>query len=127
MNRSGAFDMKGLALISLFSLAGGFLNGFIGAGGGVIMMLAMLCMRRAGGEKNAEFAGTAAAVMAFSIVSSIVYWATGRVDWELVPSMLLPAVLGGALGGALLRRIDPTLLRFVFSFLVLYSGVSMLM
>ena len=115
-------------LTSLFSFVGGLVNGFIGAGGGVVMMLGLSYARKIGvaGEKNGEFAGTCAAVMVFSIVSSIAYAVSGRVEWSLLPQMLPAAVVGGAVGGALLKKFDPVFLRFLFSFLVLYSGVSML-
>lgn len=114
--------------LPLFAFVGGLLNGFIGAGGGVVMMLALIYFKRRAEKrgKNTEFAGTAAAVMVFSIVSATVYALTGRVDWSLIPPMLPAAVIGGAIGGALLKKINPTFLRLLFSFLVIYSGVSML-
>ena len=115
-------------LIALFSFVGGLLNGFIGAGGGVVMMLGLSYARRLGvvDNKNGEFAGTCAAVMVFSVVSSVAYAISGRVEWSLLPPMLPAAAIGGAIGGALLKKLDPIFLRLLFSFLVLYSGVSML-
>ena len=117
--------LKKLALPA-FSLVAGFFNGFIGAGGGVVMMLALLCLRRLSSqkEKNAEFAGTGAAVMVFSIVSSAVYAFTGRVEWSLALPMIPIAAIGGAIGGGLLKKIDPTALRLLFSLLVFYSGIT---
>lgn len=119
---------KKTIITAAVAFIGGFFNGFIGAGGGVIMMLGLYFLRRFDDSevKNREFAGNGAAVCVFSLVSSATYALTDRVEWSLLPPMILPAAIGGAVGGALLKKIDPVLLRFVFSFVVLYSGISML-
>lgn len=119
--------IKAIAIAAV-AFVGGFTNGFIGAGGGVVMMLGLSFLSRFDDSevKNREFAGNGAAVCVFSLVSAVTYALTDRVEWSILPTMILPAIVGGAAGGALLKRIDPIVLRLIFSFVVLYSGVSML-
>lgn len=119
--------IKAIAIAAV-AFVGGFANGFIGAGGGVVMMLGLSFLSRFDDSevKNREFAGNGAAVGVFSLVSAVTYALTDRVEWSILPTMILPAIVGGAAGGALLKRIDPIVLRLIFSFVVLYSGVSML-
>ena len=116
---------KAIFIAFLSSLAG-VINGFVGTGGGIIMvfLLFRLC---GGGEENTKivFARTLLTVFPMSFAALTVYLRNSAVDTELILRVALPAALGGIAGALLMDRIDKRLLNLIFSFLVIYSGISM--
>jgi uncharacterized membrane protein YfcA len=86
-------------------------GGFFGAGLGIVLLavLGVLCadsLVRLNAVKQ---------VVSFlvNIVAAACFALTGYVRWELVPVMAVAALVGGAAGSRLARRVDPTLLRRV--------------
>ncbi len=121
------FKKRGLSrlfFVLIFSLAG-FLNGFAGAGGGMVTGVLLPFFFKEEEKKNA-FAYTALAVLLYSAVSATGYLFLGRLPVDTALSNVLPALVGGALGGFLLRKINPALLQGVFALLLIYSGVRFL-
>ncbi len=109
--------------------AAGFLNGLLGAGGGILLVFALSAMNP---DKSPEgvrdnFAATIAAVLPVTLFSAILYASDGRMDFSAVTPLILPAVLGGAAGAWLLSRINTNLLKKLFAVLVIYSGIRMLL
>ena len=100
-------------------------NGFFGAGGGMVLAVT-LPFFLSDDEKHLLFAYTALGVLLASAVSASVYLADGRVSVSAVSARILPAVLGGSIGGLLLSRINPALLKLLFSLIIIYSGVRFL-
>ena len=96
----------------------GILNGLLGTGGGIPLWFAVNAQK----DRRTAFATASAGVLILSLVSVILY----RTNAPLVPASmtfsLWFAVLGGALGAALLKRAPLALLRLVFSFLLIGSG-----
>ena len=118
---------KGKKHMSLFLLflvfaAAGFLNGFSGAGGGMVLGIFLPPLFREE-ESNQAFAYMALAVFLFSLSSAIVYFFTGRITLDQAFSPFLPAVIGGVIGGYLLEKINPILLKCLFAGLLIYAGV----
>lgn len=112
-------------LVSLFFLAG-LLNGLAGAGGGMVTALGLPFYFERDGSRDA-FAYTALAVLLFSTVSLFAYSLRGDLSVEAAAGNILPALVGGAIGGALLTRIRPVLLKLLFALLLLYSGVRFIL
>ena len=83
-------------------------GGYFGGGIGFLMLAALtiagLSVRAAGATKN-----VLAAVMNASAV--LIFLFTTRLDWSRVGVLAVGAVVGGALGGWLLRRANEKLLR----------------
>ena len=83
-------------------------GGYFGGGIGFLMLAALtiagLGVRAAGATKN-----MLASVMNFSAVLIFVF--TSKLDWPRVGVVAAGAVVGGVLGGWLLKRVNETLLR----------------
>ena len=112
----------------LLYAAGGFavgiLNGFLGAGGG---MLAVPLLKRQGlAQKNAQ-ASAIAVIFPLTAVSAAFYLFTHKVAFpQALP--YLPAGLVGALCGVwLLPRLPDKLLRRLFAIFMLWAGIRMLL
>jgi hypothetical protein len=86
-------------------------GGFFGAGLG-IMLLAVL------GLFSTEPLGRVNALkqalsFVINLVAAVFFAFSGEVRWQLVPVMAAASIVGGVLGGRLVRVIDPTMLRRV--------------
>ncbi|MBR6559297.1 MAG: sulfite exporter TauE/SafE family protein [Clostridia bacterium] len=117
-------------LIAPGLLAGG-INGLFGCGGGIITMLVLsryLSGDRGDKERTRRiFASTVLSVIPMSLGSAIVYGTLGAVESEDVLPLILPALLGGMAGALLLSRINTGLLKKIFSALVIWSGIRLMM
>ncbi len=119
--KSDLVPVSALWLFGIF-FAAGFLNGFSGAGGGMVTGVFLPRLFR-DKDHNTAFAYTALAVFLFSLVSAVIYLLLGRITLAGAWQPLFPALLGGAIGAYLLQRIDPILLKCLFAGLLIYSGV----
>lgn len=79
-----------------------------------------------GDEKKSLFAYVALGVLFTSAVSASVYLADGRISVAAVSPRIIPALLGGGIGGLLLSRVNPAFLKVLFSLVIIYSGVRFL-
>ena len=112
----------------LVGIAAGTLNGLLGAGGGIIIVYAVtrlkLCTE---GDKNGAFSTALCVMLPVSIVSCLIYILRGHISLQGFGVFVLPAVIGGALGGILLGRIKPDILKKAFAGLIVISGIILIM
>lgn len=106
----------------------GFVNGLLGAGGGIIVTY---FLARALDDENKKdggiFANAVATMLPISVFSFAVYLVRGYFSFDRgFLYLLLPGVLGGILGAFLLSKINSRVLKIAFSLLVVVSGISMI-
>ena len=111
-------------LLPLLCFAGGVLNGFLGTGGGMVLTLSLRAAYP--GKEKCALAISTACVLSFSVLTTILYFTAGHLVPSGALSVLLPSLLGGALGAALLGRVGTPFIKTVFSLLLLISGMRML-
>lgn len=122
MQKSGFFV---IALLLLGCLCG-FLNGLLGAGGGIPLVVGMQCLFGNKVPNGKRFYVTTLAVMLpLSLFSAYRYAQKGAFPFSLFYKLILPAVLGGALGAFLLRVVPIRILGRIFATVVLLSGILM--
>ncbi len=117
---------KGVKL-SLAGLLAGVINGLLGAGGGIIIIYAL---NNIVGEKeldkNGAFATALCIMLPISLLSVLIYSSRGHVSMEGFGVFLIPAIIGGALGGVLLGKLKASFVKKLFAGLVIVSGVLLL-
>ena len=105
----------------------GFINGLLGAGGGII---AVFALRLALGDELSDtrdvFANALCITLPISAVSCLSYALHGNLKINGIGLYVIPAILGGALGGVLLGKLKATTLRKLFSALVVISGILLI-
>ena len=112
----------------LVGVAAGMLNGLLGAGGGIIIVYAVTRLKLcAEGDKNGAFSTALCVMLPVSVVSCLVYMSRGHTSPEGFGVFILPAVIGGALGGILLGRVRPDILKRAFAGLIVISGIILIM
>jgi len=111
---------------SLFFIGGicaGFVNGLLGAGGGIIIVYLLSYLLKNTLKHRDIFANTLCVMFPISIVSCIVYALRGDMNIPNVSLFVLPAIIGGIVGGFFLSKINTSLLKKLFSALVVISGI----
>ncbi|MGL5817621.1 MAG: sulfite exporter TauE/SafE family protein [Phycicoccus sp.] len=100
----------------------GLATGIVGAGGGFLVVPALVLL---GGLPMPVAVGTSLVVIAMKSAAGLVgYLASVRIDWDLAALVATAAVLGGMLGGRLAGRVEPDRLRRGFGWLVVLAGTS---
>ena len=120
------FEKHRRAVLFLVGIAGGFLGGLLGAGGGIVFIFALRYLL--GGEEGERgvFAMSLLAVFFCAVSTFLCYTARSVAVPPQAFVYVLPAVAGGICGSLLLFLIDPRWLRLVFGAVVVYSGIVML-
>lgn len=119
-------DIKWLWL-GMGGLIAGFINGMLGAGGGIIVIFVLTRMLGDSiTEKNAVFAHALCVMLPLSLLTCILYGARGHMTLEGFGVFALPAILGGLCGGALLGRLGDRAMRRGFAGLVIISGILLM-
>lgn len=113
MKQNGRFALTG-------ALAG-LANGFFGAGGG--LFLVPLLTRWCGLAPRRAFATSVAVILPLSLCSAAIYFFKGALDFHGCWPYLLGGFAGGAVSGAVFKRVPLTFLRRAFGVLILYGGV----
>ena len=108
--------------------AAGFINGFLGTGGGIILILAAPFIDRKGSNTDPRdrFAETLVVTMIFSAVSAVSYFGRGNADFDGIGVYAAPALFGGAIGAYLLGVLSPKITKKIFAALVTVAGIVMI-
>ena len=104
---------KNRLTLALFATLAGFLNGLLGAGGGIILYFVI--RKLYGGENRVAFRMNIVAILLFSLISSTVYYFHGNLDISACLPYLPVALLGGAIGAFLLPHLKISFLPFLKS------------
>lgn len=124
MNRSSE-HLPGLIAAAF---ACGIVTGLLGAGGGVIVTLTFAhYASKFFDDKRDIFANTLCVVLPVSVTASVRYLTLGYVGLKEILPYAIPAVIGGLLGGFLLKKFKPGFVNTVFALITVWSGAYMLM
>ena len=114
---------------NLFSQAGfgaliGFINGFFGGGGGMIVVPVLEKIFRF--EPRNSHATSIALILPITVISAIIYLIGAKIDWVILGVCTLGVVLGGAGGALILKKIKSRLVGYLFCAVMLIAGIRLL-
>ncbi|MBQ8914943.1 MAG: sulfite exporter TauE/SafE family protein [Clostridia bacterium] len=120
--------LKKGALILIGGAIGGFINGLLGAGGGIILLwvLARLNPEKGGNAVRDNFAAVVLTVLILSCASAVTYSAKNGIDTKSLLTLAVPGMAGGVLGAYLTDRLNTDILKLVFSILIIIAGINMI-
>ena len=112
-----------LVSIGLFA---GLLSGFVGVGGGIIIVPALVFFL---GLTQHQAQGTSLFVLMLPVVSFAVlnYWKSGNVKWEYGLVIAMTFIVGAFLGSKLSLKISPGLVQLIFGILMAYISFRMIL
>ena len=112
-----------ISLIVIGLLAGVF-SGFMGVGGGVIMIPLMIVLL---GYSQHEAQGTSLAVLAIPVtfLAAYNYYNAGHVNWKFALIIGLSFVVGGYFGSKFAISINQAMMKKVFSVILLFIAIKM--
>ena len=118
---------KALPYLLATGLLSGFLNGLLGAGGGIPIVFSLSFLLGDSLEDPRDLYANALCVMLpISSVSLVRYAVAGRLVTEDFWLYAIPAALGGITGGFLLGKLKASFIKRLFAALVIYSGVLLI-
>ncbi len=110
--------------LSLIGLISGLVNGFFGAGGGLIIVP----MLKKFDTKNSKVvhATTLGCVMFMCLSSSVIYLLDGVFDFKLILFCTIGSLIGSAVSVKLLKNLKNVYIDLIFSFVLIVAGVSLI-
>lgn len=119
-----ARDGMAIGRMVLDGLVVGMVTGLVGAGGGFLIVPALVLL---GGVPMATAVGTSLVVIALKSGAGLLgYLASTPIDWRLALGVTAAAVAGSILGGSFAGRISEDRLRRVFGWFVAATSVVVL-
>lgn len=123
MDRQQPQTVSWYALVAA-GVAAGFLNGFLGTGGGIVLVF-LLPALLPGREQKDLFALSLACIFGFCLVSAGFDAVQGKEGLRQALPLALPALIGGFLGAQLLDRLETRYLQLIFAAILAYGGFRM--
>lgn len=111
-------------LLTFVGCFAGLINGFFAGGGGMIIVPFLLYIMKEN-EKVAQ-ATSLCIMLPLTFVSLLFKILFTKFTFSIGMFSILGVVLGGAISGLFLKKINNKILRFVFIFLTLFAGVKMM-
>ncbi len=113
-----------LILFIISAVAVGFINGMFGGGGGMLCV-PLLKMFLNLDDKKAH--ASAVLVMAIiSIPTLIIYITTIPINWASAIFLTIGVVIGGIIGGALLKKMKNDVINIIFIIIMFVAGIKMI-
>ena len=107
--------MREVTILALGGLLAGFVNGFFGTGGGVVIITAFLIL---GCDTRRALASANFGILVLSVASFFIYLSLGTVKLEglrpLASECVIPALVGGTLGALLSGKIKDNIFCYIY-------------
>lgn len=118
-------SMQTILILSVIGLFAGMLSGFVGVGGGVIIVPALVFFL---GLTQHEAQGTSLFVLMMPVVSLAVlnYWKAGNVNWKFGLIIASTFVIGGFIGSKLSLRLSPGIVKLMFGIFMAYVSFKLI-
>lgn len=112
-----------LLLIGLGVLVG-FANGFLGAGGGMLLVPCIIPILKL--DTKVAHATAILIILPICIVSGIIYSIKGSFEFSVFLPCLIGTVVGGVLGTFILSKLKNDIITIIFSIVMIGAGVVMI-
>ena len=118
--------MQTILILAFTGLLAGILSGFVGVGGGIIIVPALVFFL---GLTQHEANGTSLFVLCMPVVALGVmnYWRTDNVNWKFGLIIAATFVIGGYIGSKLSLRLPESWIKISFGLIMAYVSFKLLL
>jgi uncharacterized membrane protein YfcA len=122
---TGKMPLETILILVTIGLFAGTLSGFIGVGGGVIIVPALVYFL---GLTQHQATGTSLFILTLPVVilGTTNYAKTGNLNWRYGLVIASTFVIGGYIGSKLSLKISPAIVKIIFGFLMAYVAFTMI-
>lgn len=116
--------MKKNIILIIIGIIAGFVSGLFGAGGGMILVPALVNIVKLDEVKSRA---TAIACILFMVItSSFFYFKADSINWQISIKCAIGGVVGGIIGSKLLVKMSKKYLNLFFIIFLFYTSVRMI-
>ena len=119
------FSTTQLLVLVLVGLFAGALSGFVGVGGGIIIVPAMIYFMNMN-QMQAQGVSLALLMLPVGILGVMNYYKAGHIQFSYVLIIAIGFVLGNYVGSKYAMRVPEHKIKFLFALLMLFVAVQML-
>lgn len=119
------FSTSQLIILILVGLMAGVLSGFVGIGGGVVIVPALIYFMHLN-QLQAQGITLAVLVMPVGILGVMNYYKAGNVNFNYSFIIAAGFVIGSYFGSKYALKLPDYKVKFIFALLMIYMGISML-
>lgn len=106
-------------------LIAGVISGLFAAGGGMIVVPALIHLFKL--EDSKARATSVFAILPMVVVSGLFYYKKDYIDWNLGIKCAIGGIIGGIIGAKLLKKMSSKTLRILFVIFLAYTSIKMIM
>lgn len=119
-------DWQTIGMLIIVGLLAGILSGFVGVGGGIIMVPALIWLL---GYTQHQAQGTSLAVLMLPVVFLAVrnYYKEGMIDWKVVGVIAVAFVAGGYFGSKGALSLPADTVKRVFGVIMLFVAIKLIL
>ena len=114
-----------ILILAITGLMAGILSGFVGVGGGIIIVPALVFLL---GMSQHSAQGTSLFVLCLPVVFLALfnYWKEGQVNWKFGLIIAITFLIGGFVGSKLSLKLSPSLVQIIFGLIMAYVSFRLL-
>ena len=114
-----------ILILAATGLMAGILSGFVGVGGGIIIVPALVFLL---GMSQHSAQGTSLFVLCLPVVFLALfnYWKEGQVNWKFGLIIAVTFLIGGFVGSKLSLKLSPSLVQIIFGLIMAYVSFRLL-
>ena len=118
-------DFQTLGYLILIGIVAGMLSGFIGIGGGIIIVPGLIYLV---GLSQLQAQGTSLALMLppIGILAFMHYYKAGNVDLKVAGIIAVTFIVGGFFGAKLAHKVDQNLVKIIFGVIMLLIAIKLI-
>lgn len=110
-------------MVYIIGIIGGFVCGFFGAGGGLVLLPAMVNILKV--DEYKARGTTLASMFVATLIASIFYAQNNYFDIQIIVKTALGGMIGGFIGAKLTNKLPKEILTIAFNIFLIYVALRM--
>ena len=119
-------DFQTVLILCVIGLSAGILSGFVGVGGGIIIVPALIYLL---GMTQHQAQGTSLFLMLppIGVLAVYNYYQSGSINFWYGAIIAILFVIGGYFGSKWALKLDANIVRFIFGIIMLYVALKLIL